>query len=282
MTRKELLKNLWDFTPEQIAEAVRNGVVTEYELKTQAHGQYTPMLRRKVSTLLKAGPAQSAPAVNDAPAQPVPAIAPQPVFEQSAAQPVVQPAVQPQVQPAPKPFAERTVIAEQPAPVYQEPQAPIYPEPAMNQQYGTPPPQPEQWGTPPPSPTSPPPTPQPGEFVYSHGEDKKGGFASLFSFYGRIGRLDYFMSMLAYGVLYGVIYGIMFAMLESGRDVAEFAFIPALFLIPLYWFGLAQSVKRCHDLGHSGWWQLIPFFGFWLLFAAGQNYPNKYGPDRIQ
>jgi hypothetical protein len=38
-------------------------------------------------------------------------------------------------------------------------------------------------------------------------------------------------------------------------------------------------IKRAHDLGLSGWYILIPFFGFWLFFAPGQSGPNKFGPD---
>jgi uncharacterized protein YegL len=38
-------------------------------------------------------------------------------------------------------------------------------------------------------------------------------------------------------------------------------------------------IKRAHDLGLSGWYVLIPFFGFWLFFAPGEAGPNKFGPD---
>ena len=38
-------------------------------------------------------------------------------------------------------------------------------------------------------------------------------------------------------------------------------------------------IKRAHDLGLSGWYILIPFFGFWLFFAPGEGGPNKFGPD---
>lgn len=48
-------------------------------------------------------------------------------------------------------------------------------------------------------------------------------------------------------------------------------------LIPAYWFAFAQGAKRCHDRDNSGWFQLIPFFGLWMLFADGFHGPNQYG-----
>lgn len=38
-------------------------------------------------------------------------------------------------------------------------------------------------------------------------------------------------------------------------------------------------IKRAHDLGLSGWYILIPFFGFWLFLAPGEVGPNKFGQD---
>jgi nitrogenase molybdenum-iron protein alpha chain len=42
-----------------------------------------------------------------------------------------------------------------------------------------------------------------------------------------------------------------------------------IMLVPYCWFIWAQGAKRCHDRGNSGWYQIIPFYGFWMLFAEG-------------
>ncbi|GJH40994.1 hypothetical protein RCZ04_15440 [Capnocytophaga sp. HP1101] len=48
----------------------------------------------------------------------------------------------------------------------------------------------------------------------------------------------------------------------------------------LFWFILAQSVKRSHDLGQSGWYILLPFYNpFFLLFSEGVSGKNEYGED---
>jgi len=42
---------------------------------------------------------------------------------------------------------------------------------------------------------------------------------------------------------------------------------------------VAQAAKRCHDRNNSGWWKLIPFYGFWMLFADGDIGDNDYGEN---
>ena len=47
----------------------------------------------------------------------------------------------------------------------------------------------------------------------------------------------------------------------------------------ILWVAFAAGAKRCHDLGKSGWWQLIPFYFIVLMFKDGQSGDNKYGAN---
>mgnify|MGYP003604270843 CR=1 FL=1 len=94
-------------------------------------------------------------------------------------------------------------------------------------------------------------------------------FENAFSFDGRIRRTEYGISV----IIYAVIAVIINLIAEANRD-ASFVFIV---YIPALWFLLAQASKRCHDVGNSGWWQLIPLYGFWLLFQEGELGQNQYG-----
>lgn len=48
--------------------------------------------------------------------------------------------------------------------------------------------------------------------------------------------------------------------------------------IMIVWIGIATNTRRCHDLGHNGFWQLIPFYGIWMAFVKGEDETNEYGP----
>jgi len=53
-------------------------------------------------------------------------------------------------------------------------------------------------------------------------------------------------------------------------------------LVPMVWFMCAQNCKRSHDSGNSGWYQLIPFYVIYLLFAKGEEGANEYGDNPKQ
>jgi uncharacterized membrane protein YhaH (DUF805 family) len=103
-------------------------------------------------------------------------------------------------------------------------------------------------------------------------------FQNPFSFEGRIRRTEFGISL----IIYAVAYGILSAIAASGGEGG--AVVILIFLIPMLWFLWAQGAKRSHDVGNSGWLQLIPFYVLWLLFQDGQPGPNQYGinPKGIQ
>ncbi|MDJ1500518.1 DUF805 domain-containing protein [Xanthocytophaga agilis] len=94
-------------------------------------------------------------------------------------------------------------------------------------------------------------------------------FQNIFSFEGRIRRLEYGLTRIL--VLLG-------CALIGGLSEAAGGIVLIL-LIPAIWILLAQSVKRCHDLGNSGFFILIPFYGLFLLFADGTYGTNEYGAN---
>lgn len=111
-------------------------------------------------------------------------------------------------------------------------------------------------------------------------------FKDPFSFDGRIRRTEYGISLIIYfvaGFIVKLVAGAIVAANYSGFPSTDNSgvvfFLAFIFYIPLLWLFWAQGAKRCHDIGNSGWWQLIPFYIFWLLFQEGELGPNIYGPN---
>lgn len=98
--------------------------------------------------------------------------------------------------------------------------------------------------------------------------EKQKMFSNSFSFNGRIRRLEYGLTLI-----------IMYIGILVIAGMAEAADILGLLLLPMYWVVFAQGAKRCHDVGNSGWYQLIPFYGLFMIFAKGDDGINEYGPN---
>ena len=97
-------------------------------------------------------------------------------------------------------------------------------------------------------------------------------FKKPFSFEGRIRRTEYGLTYLIY-----IVAAISISIIAEFNS--EIALPIQLLYIPLVWFLWAQGAKRCHDRSNTGWFQIIPFYVFWMLFADGDFGPNEYGPN---
>lgn len=105
-------------------------------------------------------------------------------------------------------------------------------------------------------------------------------FKNPFSFEGRIRRLEYGLSYLVSLTLFFTVGLISASVTDSADSENIWINISAILLcLVIVWFLIAQGAKRSHDKGDSGWYQLIPFYRTWLLFAAGDMGDNAYGID---
>jgi len=95
-------------------------------------------------------------------------------------------------------------------------------------------------------------------------------FKAPFNFDGRIRRTEYAISLIVFFICLEVIQ--IITQSNSSLEILN------LLQIPLFWFIAAQGVKRCHDVGRAGWWQIIiPIYFFVMVFSNGQKGENEYG-----
>ncbi len=116
---------------------------------------------------------------------------------------------------------------------------------------------------------------------------RMGFFRYMFSFSGRIGRLQWWLGGVAQLLL-----AAPFALLVVWGIAIQNPFIVlgSLLCLPLLvWSGACLTVKRLHDHDKSGWWlfiYMIPIIGaIWQLIEcglmAGTSGDNDYGPDPL-
>lgn len=106
---------------------------------------------------------------------------------------------------------------------------------------------------------------------------------SIFNFKGRVGRGIYWLVVFSIFVI-GLFIFVCEEIARSINVQDENGVLSTMWLIMfmalwvLYFYVvLAVGAKRCHDLGHSGWFQMIPYYVFVMLFGAGDRDGNEYG-----
>lgn len=99
-------------------------------------------------------------------------------------------------------------------------------------------------------------------------------FQKPFLFKGRIRRTEYGISWVI----------TLLALVAVEKILHEYdggarIFVANILYILMCWHIFAQGAKRCHDIGTSGWYQIIPFYVLWMLFVDGNININEYGPN---
>lgn len=228
LTKKELLKNVRKYSPQEIADAVREGTVTLYELGKETGGAFTPLLRSQVKTILdRPVPERKSEVLNGLTNDSQPNL----VKEQVNPEPVF----------APIPVAS-------------------FSEPIKDQQEALNKVEIEE------------------QTAKTQIIEDKTMFKKPFSFKGRIRRTEFGLTLLIWFFI-NFFLGLTLSGLSSlSQDSLAFLTILVIvFSLVNYLFFLAQSVKRCHDIGVSGFYVLIPFYVIVLIFFEGNKEINNYG-----
>jgi uncharacterized membrane protein YhaH (DUF805 family) len=97
-------------------------------------------------------------------------------------------------------------------------------------------------------------------------------FRNPFEFKGRITRTEYVLSIILSPIL-------LIFIASYSQDYFHGDFILIFSIIGYFWLNLAQGSKRCHDVNEGGIMQIIPFYGFVLIFKEGTPNNNHYGED---
>ena len=94
----------------------------------------------------------------------------------------------------------------------------------------------------------------------------------VFSPKGRIRRSTYWERMIAVATI-GILVNIM---VET--EILNFG-LSTIIHPTLGAFTIIQGIKRMHDVDKSGWYQIIPIYGFVLSITDGTPGNNEYGEN---
>ena len=110
----------------------------------------------------------------------------------------------------------------------------------------------------------------------------------LFSFDGRIGRLNYFLHSALVSIAFLIVSPFLFfALLVEGLNEPQFVII--VVGLTVFISEISATVRRLHDLNRSGWqalWTFVPAVNLVLVlclfFMQGTKGPNRFGSDPLE
>ena len=104
-------------------------------------------------------------------------------------------------------------------------------------------------------------------------------------FSGRARRKEYWMFVL-FNIIFAVAAMILDNVLGLASKQTGYGPIYGLYILAILLPSIAVTTRRLHDIGKSGWWQLlglIPLIGAIVLIVwaakEGDHGDNAYGPD---
>ena len=73
----------------------------------------------------------------------------------------------------------------------------------------------------------------------------------------------------------------MFFLLVGGlvTDFLGLRFVGVIYYLALVLPSISIGVRRMHDVDKSGWYLLVPFYGFILAVTEGTRGENQFGPE---
>ncbi len=105
------------------------------------------------------------------------------------------------------------------------------------------------------------------------------------NFEGRDTRKQYWMFYLFYTIFY-ILCAVVDGVFYVNGLVGEDGILTILFSLVSFLPSIAIATRRLHDIGKSGWWQLIlliPLIGILVLIyftsKEGMHEDNQYGPS---
>ncbi len=111
---------------------------------------------------------------------------------------------------------------------------------------------------------------------------------SLWSFRGRIGRRTFCAESISLLLLTLLAEFLTGPVEYNSKDCTHTSFLLFIPYIVISWIGTAATVKRWHDLDHSGWMTLlnfavipIPFTFIYTYFFRGTRGPNRFGAASV-
>jgi uncharacterized membrane protein YhaH (DUF805 family) len=111
--------------------------------------------------------------------------------------------------------------------------------------------------------------------------DNSGFFSHFFSPKGRIGRIQYLVTVLIACAIW-VLSFMICSMVDSDALQNQERLILLLTLIPCVILIILAGIKRSHDLGEDGWYIFNAFTNFNLYCKEGDEGLNAYGSEPLE